>query len=184
MPDRGKFWSPVPDWPRAKLEHPGLAIAASTAETAWLVSGDLPAFLRRDGDLACIGPRETCAAVPYALRLAPDRLLFVQRGKDGVSSGSFGWADEGLAITDVSDGYVLFEITGPAARELMALGTSYDFEGKPAGIAESASMLFAGVKTAVARTPSGWRLHIERPYATAMWLWLQHAAQEWAKPPT
>ncbi|HSE73819.1 MAG TPA: sarcosine oxidase subunit gamma family protein [Dongiaceae bacterium] len=183
MPDRAKFWSPVPDWPRARLEQDGLGIVASFAEAAWLVSGDLPAFLHRNGGLACIGPREICAAVPYALRLAPDRLLFVQRGGGGVANSSFGWSDEGLAITDVSDGYVLFDITGSAASKLMALGAAYDFEGKPAGIAESASMLFAGLKTAVARMPSGWRLHVERPYATAMWQWLQHAAQEWAKPP-
>jgi heterotetrameric sarcosine oxidase gamma subunit len=183
MADRAKFWSPVPDWPQARLEHPSLAVAASFAEAAWLVSGDLPAFLRRHGGLACIGPREICAAVPCALRLAPDRLLFVQAGGDGVPSGAFGWSDDGLAITDVSDGYVLFEITGPAARELVALGANYDFEGKAAGIAESALMLFAGLKTAVARMPAGWRLHVERPYATAMWEWLQHAAQEWAKPP-
>jgi heterotetrameric sarcosine oxidase gamma subunit len=183
MPDRGKFWAPVPDWSRARLEHPGLAVAASFAEAAWLVSGDLPAFSRRHGGLACIGPRETCAAVPYALRLAPDRLLFVHHGGNGAPSGPFGWSEDGLAITDVGDGYVLFDITGSAASELMALGAAYEFEGKPAGIAESASMLFAGLKTAVARMPSGWRLHVERPYATAMWQWLQHAAQEWAKPP-
>jgi heterotetrameric sarcosine oxidase gamma subunit len=183
MADRGKFWSPVPDWRLAKLEHPGLAVAASAAETAWLVSGDLPEFLRRNGGLACIGPREICAAVPYALRLAPERLLFVHGGKDDVPNGTFGWSDDGFAITDVSDGHMLFDIAGPAARELMALGANYAFEGKPAGIAESALMLFAGLKAAVARTPSGWRLHVERPYATAMWQWLQHAAQEWAKPP-
>jgi heterotetrameric sarcosine oxidase gamma subunit len=183
MADRGKFWPPVPDWPLAKLEHPGLAIAASAAEAAWLVSGDLQAFLSRNGGLACIGPREICAAVPYAVRLAPDRLLFVQGGGDSVPKGTPGWSDDGLAVTEVSDGYVLFEITGSVAPELMALGANYAFEGKPAGNAESALMLFAGLKAAVARTPSGWRLHVERPYATAMWQWLQHAAQEWAKPP-
>lgn len=182
MPDRGKFWSPVPAWSQARLEQDGLSIAASFAEAAWLVSGDLPAFLRRQGGLACIGPREICATVPYALRLAPDRLLFVHLG-NGLPSTTFGWSDDGLAVTEVSDGYTLFDITGSAARELMALGANYEFEGKPAGIAESALMLFADLKTAVARMPSGWRLHVERSYATAMWQWLQHAAQEWAKPP-
>ncbi|HEX6119667.1 MAG TPA: sarcosine oxidase subunit gamma family protein [Dongiaceae bacterium] len=147
------------------------------------MSGDLLAFLRRHGGLAGIGPRETCATSAYALRLAPDRLLFVQRGGDGASNSAFGWSDEGVATTDVSDGYVLLDITGSAARDLMALGANYAFEGKPAGIAESASMLFAGLKAAVARIPSGWRLHIERPYATAMWQWLQYAAREWEKPP-
>ena len=119
-----------------------------------------------------------------ALRLAPDRMLFVRRDGTSDQSAVFGWSDDGFAVTDVSDGFVLFDVTGPAAPDLMALGANYDFGGKPAGRAESASMLFAGLKAAVARIPGGWRLHVERPHATAIWHWLQRAAQEWAKPPS
>jgi sarcosine oxidase gamma subunit len=78
---------------------------------------------------------------------------------------------------------VSFDVTGVAARDLMALGTSYDFDAQPGGPVESASMLFAGLKVAIARILPGWRLHVERPHAAALWQWLQHAAQEWAKPP-
>jgi sarcosine oxidase gamma subunit len=78
---------------------------------------------------------------------------------------------------------VLFDIVGSAAPDLLALGAHYDFAAKATAPSESASMLFAGLRVAVARILPGWRLHIERPHATALWQWLQHAASEWAKPP-
>ena len=173
MPDRGLFWSPVPDWSRANIRHEGLSIAALAPQAAWLVSGDLAAFLERRG------VRFGDAAERYALRLAPDRLLFVSM--DGTDGVTFGWSD-GCAVTDVSDGFVLFDITGPAALGLMRLGALHDFEARPD--AASAAMLFAGQRVMLARTQSGWRLHVERPDAAAIWQWLQRAASEWGKPPT
>jgi hypothetical protein len=44
-------------------------------------------------------------------------------------------------------------------------------------------MLFAGQRVILARLPQGWRLHVERPHAAAIWQWLQRAASAWAKPP-
>lgn len=174
MRDRGLFWSPVPDWSRATILHEGLSIAALAPQTAWLVSGNLAAFLERRGvHFGNAGDR-------YALRLAPDRLLFVSI--DGnADDATFGWTENGCAITDVSDGYVLLDITGPAAPELMRLGALHDFEAK--SDTASAAMLFAGQRVILARVQQGWRLHVERPNAAAIWQWLQRAASEWAKPP-
>jgi heterotetrameric sarcosine oxidase gamma subunit len=183
MPDRASFWSPVPDWARAHVQHDGLGIAAVSSGAAWLVSGNLSKFLERRGELPSVGPRETCERDTYALRLAPDRLLFVSRDAALIAPETFGWSADGIAITDVSDGLLLFDVTGPAAPDLMALGANYDFDAKPEGPAESASMLFAGLKVAIARILPGWRLHVERPHAAALWQWLQHEAQAWAKPP-
>lgn len=183
MADRGLFWSPVPDWSRAEIRHGELSVTALSTGTAWLVSGNIAKFLEGRGQLPCRGPRESCDPLTYALRLAPDRLLFVRR--DGASGAhpSSAWSDDGIAITDASDGFVLFDISGRAALDLVKLGANYDFEAEPAGSAESALMLFAGLKVAVARLGQGWRLHVQRPYAAALWQWLQHAASEWDKPP-
>ena len=171
MRDRGLFWSPVPDWSRASIQHEGLSIAAVAPHAAWLVSGNFAAFLERQG------VRFGEAGNRYVLRLAPDRLLFVSFGADEVT---FGWSD-GCAISDVSDGYVLFDITGPATLELMRLGALHDFEAK--SDTASASMLFAGQRVILARVPQGWRVHVERPDAAAIWQWLKRAASAWAKPP-
>lgn len=175
MLDRGLFWSPVPDWSRAGIRHDGLSIAALAPQAAWLVSGNLAAFLERRGvRLGDAGDR-------YALRLAPDRLLFVSVDGADTDGVTFGWSD-GCAVTDVSDGFVLLDITGPAAPELMRLGALHDFETR--SDTASAAMLFAGQRVILARIPQGWRLHVERPSAAAIWQWLQRAASEWAKPPS
>jgi heterotetrameric sarcosine oxidase gamma subunit len=175
MLDRGLFWSPVPDWSRASIRHNELSIAALAPQVAWLVSGTLAAFLEqhrvRFGD----------AGDRYALRLAPDRLLFVTLDGAAPDGAAFGWSD-GCAVTDVSDGYVLLDIIGPAAPELMRLGALHDFEANPE--TGSASMLFAGQRVILARVQQGWRLHVERHSAAAIWQWLQRAASEWGKPPT
>jgi heterotetrameric sarcosine oxidase gamma subunit len=183
MPDRSHFWSPVPDWSQASIRYQDLSIAAVPIEEAWLVSGNLTKFLDQHGGLPCLGPRDICAGAAYALRLAPDRLLFVCRDDGSIGLPTFGWSDDGIAISDISDGFVLFEVTGRAAPELMERGANYAFDAQPISCVESASVLFAGFKVAVARLGDGWRLHVERPYATALWQWLQHAASEWDKPP-
>ena len=175
MRDRGLFWSPVPDWARASIRHDGLSIATVAPQGAWLVSGNLTAFLDRRG------VRFGDTGEHYALRLAPDRLLFVSMDGGGSDGVTFGWSD-GCAVTDVSDGYVLLDITGPAALELMRLGALHDFEAK--SDTASAAMLFAGQRIILARIQQGWRLHVERHSAAAIWQWLQRAASEWGKPPT
>lgn len=183
MPDRSLFWSPVADWSRTEIRYQDLSIATAPMQCTWLVSGKLETFLHARGELRCVGPREACDADTYALRLAPDRLLFVRTGDAHVDPPAFGWSEDGIAISDVSDGFVLFDVAGRAALDLMKLGAQYPFEAEPGGPAESALMLFAGLKVAVARLERGWRLHVERPYATALWQWLQHAASAWEKPP-
>ena len=175
MRDRGLFWSPVPDWSRAGIQHEGLNIAAVVPQAAWLVSGNLLAFLERRG------VRFGDAGGRYALRLAPDRLLFMAVDGAATDGVTFGWSEDGCAITDVSDGHVLLDITGPAAPELMRLGALHDFEGT--SDTASAATLFAGQRVILARIQQGWRLHVERPNAAAIWQWLQRAASEWAKPP-
>ena len=175
MLDRGLFWSPVPDWSRAAIQHEGLSIDAVAPQAAWLVSGNLAAFLERRG------VRFGDAGERYALRLAPDRLLFVSMDGAATDGVMFGWSEDGCAVTDVSDGYVLLDITGPAAPELMRLGALHEFEAK--SDTASASMLFAGHSVVLARTQQGWRLHVERSHAAAVWQWLRRAASEWAKPP-
>jgi heterotetrameric sarcosine oxidase gamma subunit len=175
MLDRGLFWSPVPDWSRATIRHDELSIDTVAPQVAWLVSGNLATFLDRRG------VRFGDAGDRYALRLAPDRLLFVSVDGAATDGATFGWSEDGCAITDVSDGYVLLDITGPAALELMRLGALHDFEAK--SDTASASILFAGQGVILAPTSQGWRLHVERPNAAAIWQWLQRAASEWAKPP-
>ena len=179
MPDRGKFWPPVPDWSAVGIRRVGLDITIAHAATTWLVSGDLARFLaQHHGGADCIGPRGMIAGERYALCLAPDRLLFVS---NAAPQAMLGWSNDGIATTDVSDGILLFDVTGPVAPDVIAMGAEYDFASKSALPTESAAMLFAGLKVSVARIAGGWRLHIERPSAAALWHWLEHATQDHAR---
>jgi sarcosine oxidase, subunit gamma len=178
MHDRAQFWSPVPEWSQASLHAPGIDIAVVDAESMWLVSGPAQQFLTRYGAGETVGPRQTCSNDDYALRLAPDRVLFVA----GVQAVDVPPAvAPGCAITDVSDGMLIFEVRGQAAAELMAQGSEYPFDASTILPHESAMMQFAGFRLAVSRRTHGWRLHIERPWAPALWRWLKAHVEE-AKP--
>lgn len=173
MFDRGRFWSPVPDWCQVAIKGTDISIQPVLLDASLhLVSGAFGGFLARHGLARCLGPADNCGATSYALRLAPDRLLLV--GVNARSDMVPGWTD-GVAISDVSDGYVVIDVIGPGAEALMRRGAAYDFGAGTVAAVESATMLFAGLKAAVSRCPGGWRLHIERPQATALWHWLEKA---------
>lgn len=176
MFDRASFWSPVPAWPLASIEHAGVRIRpAPSPALMCLVSGDLSRFLEERGLRRCLGPRDTCDGRLYALRLAPDCLLFVGSDPFPGFDGATGWSSDRTAVSDVSDGFLCFDLTGERAGDVMRMGALYDFDA-PAGRGdESAVMLFAGTRVAVVRLETGWRLHVERPVAAPLWHWLETA---------
>jgi sarcosine oxidase gamma subunit len=104
------------------------------------------------------------------LRLAPDRVLYVSDAEQAID---LGWSDAGFAIADMTDGIILFDLSGPRCLELLQQGTGYDLLATDARPTESADILLAGLRVGILRRPDGWRLHIERPHATALWTWLQ-----------
>lgn len=168
MSDRGAFWSPPPDWRSARLSRPGLDITVREA-LCTLVSGQTAAWLTTQGLAPAIGPRDACPDGPYALRLAPDSVLVV-----GLESPVDGWQPEaGVALSPCSDGWLLVDIRGEGSAAVMAEGSEYPFVSAPGMATESARMLFAGLGVAVARTAEGWRLHVERAWAPALWRWLR-----------
>ncbi|MEZ5774133.1 MAG: sarcosine oxidase subunit gamma family protein [Hyphomicrobiaceae bacterium] len=173
MRDRGLFWSPVPDWASARIERAGLVVRPASAPAALhLASGDLAAIataFRLEGTL---GPRDPIPDGDYALRLAPDRCLVVS----GAATAGAAGAAAGLHLSEVTDGYLLIDVTGKAARDLLAQGTSYDFSDATVRPAESANLLIGRLRVAVARTGEGFRLHVERPTATALWTWLDEVS--------
>ena len=175
MYDRAQFWSPVPDWSQVSLHAPGIEVAVVNTASMWLVSGTSQEFLARCAAGETLGPRQICSSDDYALRLAPDRVLFVA-GTQALDA--LAGVAPGYAVTDVSDGMLIFEVHGEAAADLMAQGNEYPFDHNTVLPHESAVMQFAGFRLAVSRRAHGWRLHIERPWAPALWRWLQaHVAQ-------
>ena len=170
MYNRAQFWSPMPEWPQAVLEGHEVHVVPVSVGTFWQLSGDVSACLARHGVGASLGPRDPCSESSYALRLAPDSVLLVS---DKPLPTQSGWQPDGYAISDITDGILAFDISGPNAAALMAQGSEYPFESNTHLPQESARLLFAGLKVIVAQRAHGWRLHIERPWAPALWRWLQ-----------
>jgi len=67
---------------------------------------------------------------------------------------------------------VIIDVLGAGAEAVMQAGAAYDFAAPAGAAVESAFILFAGMKVAAIRRAGGWRLHVERPMATALWHWL------------
>ena len=170
MHDRGQFWSAVPDWSRVSLHAAGVDVSPSAVASIWLISGDFEPFPGRHGIGEILGPRQPCSGDAYALRLAPDRSMFV--GDASALVSCTGLADR-CAVTEVSDGFMIFDIDGEHAADLLAQGSEYPFEDTTIFPNESASMQFAGLRVIVSRRKGGWRLHVERPWSAALWRWLQ-----------
>jgi heterotetrameric sarcosine oxidase gamma subunit len=132
------------------IDGNGVSIRVADAGGQFLVSGeDMPANTIADGD-------------PYAVWLAPGRRLLV--GNAGL---------DGEFVSDVSDGSVAVDISGPRADEILAMASPLD----PASLVPGrcAQTLFAGVKILLYRHAGALRLHVERPLAAWLLDWLRQA---------
>ncbi len=125
MRDRGQFWTPVPDWASARIEGDGVRVEAVAAGQILLVSGEVGVFLGRRGVGPSLGPRDAKPGDTYALRLAPDRVLYVSAAVEPIDRG---WSAAGCAVTGMTDGMILCDVSGPRALELLQQGTSYDLK--------------------------------------------------------
>lgn len=150
----------------------------SAPAAIWRLSGNFAPLLDAQGAVPVLGPRQSYDGPCYALRLAPDSVLLVREAAAATALRP-GWHQEGAALSELTDGIVCIDIDGARAAAIMALGSEYPFE-LPAAAGypeESARLLFAGLRVAVLRRSGGWRLHVERPWASALWQWLSaHAA--------
>jgi hypothetical protein len=91
-----------------------------------------------------------------ALLVTPAPLSFVE-----------GWRD-GWCATSVDDGWAAVEVSGEDASQALMQATAADLaSGSP-----SAAVFVFGLRGLLARTPSGFRLHIESPWLETLLTWL------------
>lgn len=170
MADREAFWTPPPDWADAVIERDGWSARRVPRIGQTLVSGDIAAALSRLApDAVVAGLWTPVRAEKYAVRIARDRAVLVT--PDPIEIGP-GW-QHGFAVSAAGDLYAVFELGGRRLNEVVAEATSADLgSGSP-----SAATLFAGLWALLYRTDEGAaRLHVEAPYAAALWTWLDTRA--------
>ncbi|WP_197567262.1 sarcosine oxidase subunit gamma [Billgrantia diversa] len=90
-------------------------------------------------------------------------------------------ADAHYAISDVSGGQTLVELSGEAARELLMKSAIYDVHPSHFPVGKGVTTVFAKA-TAIIRRPSEerWELVIRRSFADYLYRWLLDAGAEYA----
>lgn len=168
--DRGRFWTPAPDWPAAALAGDGWRARRLAGLCQTLVSGDLAAARAvLAPDAAEAGLWDIAGAGAVVARLARDRALVVSPSPVGIAPGWHG----GFAASPCDDAYAVIELSGPGIEAVIAEATAADLR---AG-SRSASILFAGVAGVLYRSgPQTARLHAESPLAAYIWTWLAAVA--------
>lgn len=171
MRDLAQKWSPMPDWPTAVIEAPGLAIRSLAGFSQHLVSGDFVAWSKVSGLTSeAVGALSTATGARYALRIARDRILAVSETPFPIGPG---WYGEGFAVSACDAGLHIFEFEGDGLAELWARATTLEADGWT----RSAAILFAGINVFGCRHGHGecLRLHVDRGLASYLWKWLEQS---------
>jgi sarcosine oxidase gamma subunit len=153
----------MPDLARRSLaEELGVTDPVLTAAGFTLRLIDLPGQFLASGPPTPPG-EVTGDDAAYAAWLAPGRRLVV---------GATPPADD--FVSDVSEGYAVFEFAGARCWDMLAMGSPLD----PAqlGPGRCARTLFAGVRVLVYPHGAALRLHVERPLARHLLAWFRTAA--------
>jgi len=160
------------DWPPARraegriLEKPRLTAQALAGRGATLLSGDLNrAVAALAPGAPMLGLYAPAPEGPHAVRIARDRALLVTREPLGAADG---WR-EGWCATSLDDAWAALDVSGPDAALALMQGTAADL----AGGSPSAAVRFAGLRCLLLRTETGFRLHLEAPWLTALLTWLE-----------
>ena len=118
------------------------------------------------GAVPDLSPNERRGTGPWWLWLAPDRALLI-----GAATPPDGF------VSDVTDGFATFEITGPGAADIVAMACTLDPAGPLLAPGRCAQTVFAGVRVVLYADGSreNFRLHVERPLAAWLLEWFTQA---------
>ena len=130
-----------------------------------LISGDLDAAVAGLTPAApMLGLYALLPAGAHALRIGRTSALLVTPAPLSVADG---WRD-GWCATSVDDGWAAVEVSGQDAPQALMQATSADLaSGSP-----SAAVVIFGLRGLLARTPSGFRVHVEAPWLETLLAWL------------
>lgn len=167
LSDRGRFWKPVPDWTQAAIERARWTARPVSGLCQALLAGDVDAGRDRLlPGLSWTGLWQMAAPDRAAIRIARDKALLVGVAADALPAG---WQDRGWTALAADDGWFVIDIAGEGAGDVAAQGTAADLHAA----SPSAAILFAGVSAVLYRIgETTARLHVERPFATYIWHWL------------
>jgi hypothetical protein len=157
-------WPPARNGAGPLVDKRGLEARAAYGLGQTLISGDLEAAV---GALAqgapILGLYALAPEGAYALRIGRLSALLVTPSPLIVVDG---WR-EGWSATAVDDGWAAIDVAGADAPLVLAEGTSADL----AANSPSAAVVFFGLRSLLARTSAGFRIHLETPWLETLLAW-------------
>ena len=163
MAERSDRWEPPLPEARGPVTGAGVTLSLCPLPRQTVLSGPVGNCLALAGQAGATGWPEPAAGDSYALRLRRDRILVVN-GPDLAD----GWVGRsGVAVSDMTGAYVVFEITGPRALEILATGTELD----PGLASGSVMRRFHRQEGLLYRWQDfdTYRVHVQRWHFDAMW---------------
>jgi hypothetical protein len=157
MRDDRQKWTPVPDH-YAPLRSATVTVAPRPPVRQTLVSG---ATVLQDAGSA-IGWPDIAGTSPYRICLNRDQILEVEGDAQAT-----GWdAARGCAISDMTDGYVVFDISGPGGLDLLCTGGEIRLQESSRSVVRR----LWGMDVLLYRymNPRRFRLHVTRSLAPAL----------------
>jgi len=159
------------DWPLARgvagllIDRPRLTARRLDALGQTLISGEL------DAAIAALMPGAPILGLyafppssAHALRIGRTSALLITPTPLDAQKG---WRD-GWCATSVDDAWAAVEVSGEEAPQALMQATSADLaSGSP-----SAAVLVFGLRGLLARTPSGFRVHVESSWLETLLTWL------------
>jgi sarcosine oxidase subunit gamma len=173
---------------RVAVAVPGIAERAGFTRIDLRGDPGAPRFLQAAGQVLGVplplAPGSSVAGdETTVLWMGPDEWLVTtaHRGPEELAA-QLGTALEGLhaAVTDVSEARVVFRVSGPAARELLAKGCSLDLHPRAFGPGACAQTLLARIPVLLHRPGAAADIdvHVGRSFAGHLRTWLTDACLE------
>ena len=115
-------WTPAAPLARAPVEIAETRLEVIVPERQTLLSGSIGALLEMSGVETATGWPKPATGESYALCLRRDRILRV----NGTALED-GWYEAvGVAVSDMTDGYAVIQVSGPSALSVLKRGTEID----------------------------------------------------------
>ncbi len=166
-------WPPARDGAELLVDRPRLTARRLDGLGQTLISGDLNAAVASLAPGApMLGLYALAPAGAHALRIGRTSALLVTpapligRSEERPSFG--GLVADGWCATSVDDGWAVVEVSGEDAPQALMQATSADL----AAASPSAAVLVFGLRGLVAKTSSGFRVHVEAAWLETLLGWL------------
>jgi hypothetical protein len=158
-------WPPARGGGELRIDRPRLNARRLGGLGQTLISGDLDAAVAALAPAApMLGLYALAPEGAHALRIGRTSALIVTPAPLAIVDG---WRDAWCA-TSVDDGWAAVEVSGADAQQALMQATSADLaSGSP-----SAAVIIFGLRGLLARTPSGFRVHVESPWLETLLAWL------------